>query len=58
MTEIPEGRTTTDSSGQLVRVGALVRVMQIHESTTESLPQLEKERVLSMLGEVFTVYER
>jgi hypothetical protein len=57
MTDIAEGRTTTDGSGQLVRVGATVRIVQIHDSTTTDLPELEKERVLSMLGDAFEVYE-
>jgi hypothetical protein len=50
-------RTTTDSAGQPVRAGTLVRVTDIHESTVAPLSQQERDRVLSMLGETFEVYE-
>lgn len=49
--------TTTDSTGQPVCAGTLVRVTHIHESTVAPLSQLERDRVLSMLGETFKVYE-
>lgn len=49
--------TTTDNSGQPVRVGTRVRITHIHDSTIAPLSQLERERVLSMLGEAFDVYE-
>lgn len=57
MTDSPERQTTTDNSGALVRVGSRVRILQIPASITETLSQLDTERVLSMLGEVFEVYE-
>jgi hypothetical protein len=49
--------TTMDSAGQPVRAGTFVRVTHIHESTVEPLSQQERDRVLSMLGETFEVYE-
>lgn len=49
--------TTTDSAGQLVRVGTRVRITHIQDSTIAPLSQLERDRVLSMLGETFNVYE-
>jgi len=57
MLDSSEDRTISDSAGTLVRVGSLVRVIQIPEFTTEALPQPERERVLSMSGEIFEVYE-
>ena len=57
MSEMPAPRTTVDGSGRLVRVGALVRILQIPEYTRTALPQAEADRVLSMLGEVLEVYE-
>ncbi|QDH69707.1 hypothetical protein [Marilutibacter alkalisoli] len=48
---------TTDSVGQPVRIGTLVRVTDIHESIVAPLSQPERDRVLSMLGETFKVYE-
>jgi len=49
--------TTTDSEGQPVSAGTSVRVTHIHDSTVAPLSQLERDRVLSMLGEKFEVYE-
>ena len=48
---------TTDSAGQPVRIGTVVRVTHIDESTLEPLSRLERNRVLSMMGETFKVYE-
>jgi hypothetical protein len=49
--------TTTDSAGQPVHVGTLVLVTHIHEHTVAPLSQPERDRVLSMLGEKFKVYD-
>ncbi|KLD69232.1 hypothetical protein [Xanthomonas pisi] len=53
---MPE-HTTTDSTGLVVQVGTLVQVTHLHESTVCLLPQLERDRLLSMVGETFEVYE-
>ncbi|MBV6861154.1 hypothetical protein [Xanthomonas euvesicatoria] len=53
---MPE-QTTTDSIGLVVRVGTRVQVTHLRQSTVCNLPQLERDRLLPMLGETFEVYE-
>ncbi|MBV6813752.1 hypothetical protein ACE15N_03105 [Xanthomonas campestris pv. passiflorae] len=53
---MPE-QTTTDSRGLVVRVGTRVHVLHLHHSTVCHLPQLERDRLFSMVGDTFEVYE-
>jgi hypothetical protein len=47
----------TDKDGQPVRVGSKVRIVGLSGGWLESLPKVEKNDVLSMIGEVFVVEE-
>ncbi|MFW3173661.1 hypothetical protein EX530_02900 [Xanthomonas phaseoli] len=53
---MPE-QTATDSRGLVVRVGTHVHVLHLHHSTVRRLPQLERDRLFSMVGDTFEVYE-
>lgn len=46
-----------DRNGREVVVGARVRVVSLSESFLKSLPDDERDDVMSMIGEVFEVYE-
>lgn len=46
-----------DKHGRPVVVGSRVRLLELSPSFLESLPKEEIEDVLSMIGEVFEVYE-
>jgi len=46
-----------DRQGRPVRVGTRVRVLSIPRSLMNGLPTEEQQRVASMIGEVFEVYE-
>jgi hypothetical protein len=46
-----------DRHGRPVGVGSRVRVLSVPSSLMDSLPPEERERVASMVGEVFEVYE-
>ena len=48
---------TIDRLGRQIAVGMRVRVLSIPESLKASLAQSESERVTSMIGEVFEIYE-
>jgi hypothetical protein len=49
--------STTDRNGHTVEVGARVRVVSVASSILDRLEASERERVLSMVGEIFDVYE-
>lgn len=53
----PEMQKTIDQNGTAVCVGTKVRVLGISSTVLASLNQSEAQRVRSMLGEVFEVYE-
>jgi hypothetical protein len=48
---------TIDKNGNIVRVGTKVKVLEISPSLLSQLSDDERPYVLSMKGEVFTVYE-
>jgi hypothetical protein len=50
-------RQPIDRSGQLVRVGSLVRVLHLSGGWFDALPEEEKVNVRSMVGEIFAVEE-
>jgi hypothetical protein len=49
--------STVDRNGSLVAVGTVVRVLAISTSVLDRLDSDERERVRSMLGQAFPVYE-
>lgn len=49
--------STVDRNGLAVATGTRVRVVGISSSVLDRLESPERERVLSMLGETFEVYE-
>jgi hypothetical protein len=49
--------STTDRNGHAVAAGTRVRVVSVASSVLDRLEASERERVLSMVGEVFEVYE-
>jgi hypothetical protein len=48
---------TVDANGKSVSVGSLVRVLTIDASAFVELDKTDRERVQSMLNQVFAVYE-
>ncbi len=46
-----------DKTGNSIFVGARVRLTELSKAWTGALPDHEKQRVLSMVGEIFTVEE-
>jgi len=50
-------RRPEDKNGKIVRVGSLVRVLNLSGEWFDSLPEGEKINVRSMIGEVFAVEE-
>jgi hypothetical protein len=50
-------RSTADRNGRPVAIGTRVRVVSVAPSVLERLEAPERERVLSMVGEIFDVYE-
>ncbi len=50
-------KPTTDRSGRPVAPGALVRIVAIDPEFVASLPEEERERVASMVGEILPVIE-
>jgi len=46
-----------DRFGKVVSVGDRVRVVTVTQKTLEGLPLDEQDRVRSMIGEIFKVYE-
>lgn len=49
--------STADRNGLAVATGTRVRVVDISSSVLDRLETAERERVLSMVGEIFAVYE-
>jgi hypothetical protein len=49
--------STADRNGLAVATGTRVRVLDISSSVLDRLETPERERVLSMVGETFEVYE-
>lgn len=49
--------STADRNGLAVATGTRVRVVGISSSVLDRLESAERERVLSMVGETFEVYE-
>jgi hypothetical protein len=49
--------STTDRNGHAVATGTRVRVVSVAPSVLDRLEAPERERVLSMVGEIFGVYE-
>ena len=50
-------QSPTDRNGNAVGVGTRVRVLSLSGQWLDNLPQDEKDRVLSMIGEVFEIDE-
>ena len=50
-------KQTTDKDGRKIQVGLRVKVLDISPSLLAQLTDEEKPYVISMKGEVFTVYE-
>jgi hypothetical protein len=50
-------RRPQDRNGKLIRVGSLVRVLSLSGDWFDSLPEDERAKVQSMVGQVFVVEE-
>ena len=46
-----------DRNGQSVEIGTKVRVLEVADSVMRDLPPQERRDLMSMVGEVFEVYE-
>ena len=57
MSNGPTTGSTIDRAGVKVIVGISVRVLAIRPSVFDRLPEQERLRVQTMLGEIFPVYE-
>jgi len=50
-------RPPRDRNGNVVKVGARVRLLSLSGAWLDELPPAEKGEALSMIGEVFDVYD-
>jgi hypothetical protein len=57
MAQRSESTTTRDRHGRAVSAGTRVRVLVVRPSVLDRLDELERQRVASMIGETFEVYE-
>jgi hypothetical protein len=48
---------TADRNGAVVKIGTIVRVLEIRDSVLSELPKEEAARVKAMKGSVLSVYE-
>ncbi len=54
---MPPVQSPRDTNGNIVQVGARVRVLSLSGKWLDKLPGAEKDEVLSMIGDVFEVEE-